>query len=1016
MREAIAASGRKQAARGRQPRAKAPPLSAPGPATVHPAAMADKPLLVVGLGASAGGLQALEAFFSQVPPDCGVAFIVVTHLHPGHVSLLPELLAKFTPLRVQVATDGVTVEPNTVYMSVPESYLAILHGALHLMEPDEPGLLRLPIDCFFRSLAEDQKDRAIGIVLSGTGTDGTLGLKAIKGAAGMTMAQEPNSAKYSGMPISAIAAGLVDYILPVERLPRQLVAYIQGSYLVSAERLLTGEEALSEPLQKILVLLRARTGHDFSVYKTNTIRRRIERRINVHELPGPEQYLRPLRENPHEFDLLFKELLIGVTSFFRDSEAFKTLAGSVLPKLLASQPDNIPIRVWVAGCSSGEEAYSLAILLREGLDRLKKHLPVQIFGTDLEAEAIDAARAGIYPEGIERDVSPQRLARFFVKEPGGYRIRKEVRQWVIFAPQNVLKDPPFTRLDLVACRNLLIYLKAATQERLLALFHYALKPGGILFLGSSESLTGLSDHFVVMNKKWKLFARDGVAKDPALPAKFSPRTARAEVGPSEATDAAERVQKHLLSAMIERALLTRYAPASVTVNDRGDILYIHGRTGDYLEPAVGQPRLNLLEMAREGLRLELPSALRRAASQTGEVVLEGVPVKSSQGFASVRVTVTKLTAPESLRGLFLVTFQAEPAPQPPRGKGPRRPAPRLSGRLPELERELQSAKETLRSTVEQLQTSNEELKSTNEELQSTNEELQSANEELETSKEEMQSLNEELQTVNAQLQGKLDDLSQANDDMQNLLNSTSIATIFLDQELRIKRFTAEATKLVKLIPTDVGRPIGDLASNLQYDQLQADAAEVLCKLGTREKEVQTKGGEWRLVRLQPYRTAENVIEGLVVTFVDIHRLKTAEQAAQQARGYAESIVATVRAPLMVLDEQLCVVSANPAFYHAFKTNPREVERQLIYELGGGQWNVPALRTLLEKVLPQNTTFEGLRVDLDSPDLGQRTLLLNARRLKRESSAAEMILLAFEDVTPGRATEGSRRRRGKDLTA
>ncbi len=965
------------------------------------------PFFIVGLGASAGGLEALEKFFSHLPADTGLAFVVVTHLHPGHVSLLPELLGKCTRMRVVAASDGVVIEPNTVYMSLPDGYLALLHGTLHLMEPDEAGLLRLPIDYFFRSLAEDQKDKAIGIILSGTGTNGTLGLKAIKGTAGMTMAQAPDSAKYSGMPASAIGTGLVDYILPVEKLPQQLLAYAQGPYLSATEHELGGDETLSEPLQKILVLLRARTGHDFAVYKANTIRRRIERRINVHQLKGPLQYQRLLADNPHELDLLFQELLIGVTNFFRDPEAFAALAKSSVPQLLAARPDNTPVRVWVAGCSTGEEAYSLAMLLQECMDQLNRRFAVQIFATDLDHEAIDAARTGLYPEGIARDVDPKRLARFFVKEDGGYRIRKEIRELVIFAPQSVLKDPPFTKLDLITCRNLLIYVKPAAQERLLAMFHYALKPGGILFLGSSESITGLSDHFEVMNKKWKIFTRKDTTLRQALPDGFATPATKGKAIAGDPGDVVDRTRKQLLSTMIEKTLLTRYAPASVIVNDRGDILYIHGRTGDYLEPATGQPRLNILEMAREGLRLELPSALRRAATQKGEVVHEGVRVKTNGSYASVRLTVIKLTEPESVRGLLLVTFATEPAgkisaPAKKTSRGAKMSSP--PGRVPELERELQYTKETLQSTVEELQTSNEELKSTNEELQSTNEELQSANEELETSKEEMQSLNEELQTVNAQLQGKLDDLAQANDDMQNLLNSTAIATIFLDQKLNIKRFTAEATKLVKLIPSDVGRPIGDLASNLQYDQLQADAAEVLRKLNSKEKEVQTRDGEWRQVRIHPYRTTENVIEGLVVTFVDINRVKLAELVARQARADAESIVDTVREPLLVLDEKLCVVSANRAFHQVFKTADRELAQRSIYKIGDGQWDIPALRHLLEEILPAKSTFTDFKVVHNFPGLGPKVLLLNARRLKREAGAAEMILLAFEDVTAGRDAE------------
>jgi two-component system, chemotaxis family, CheB/CheR fusion protein len=1007
-----------RSSREKKSRTKDPVKAGVGPAAILRAPVAIKPFPIVGLGASAGGLEALEKFLSHVPPDCDIGYVVVTHQHPGHTSLLPELLGKCTRMRVQVAANGVAVRPNTVYLSPSEGYLAILHGTLHIMEPDEAGLLRLPIDYFFRSLAEDQKEKAIGIVLSGTGTDGTLGLKAIKGATGMTMAQEPDSAKYSGMPSSAIATGLVDYVLPVERLPQRLIAYAQGPYL-AANELEPGDDGLSEPLQKILLLLRARTGHDFFVYKASTIRRRIERRINVHQLPGPQQYQRLLQENPHELDLLFKELLIGVTHFFRDAEAFNALAKTVVPKLLASHPAEAPVRVWVAGCASGEEAYSLAMTLQEGMDKLKKRFPVQIFGTDLDDEAIHVARVGFYPEGIARDVRPQRLGRFFIKEDGGYRIKKEIREMVIFAPQNVLKDPPFTKLDLVTCRNLLIYVKSAAQARLLSLFHYALKPGGVLFLGTSESITGLGDHFTVMNKKFKIFERKDAGAGSARPPEFAMTDIKPDARPADPGDVGERTRNHLLSALIEKTLLTRYAPASVIVNDRGDILYIHGRTGDYLEPSTGQPRLNILEMAREGLRLELPSALRRAATQKSEVVREHVRVRTNGHFSSVRLTVAKLTEPESVRGLLLVTFSTEPAAKIPaaaRKTSLRTKAPLSRGHVSDLERELQYTRETLQSTVEELQTSNEELKSTNEELQSTNEELQSANEELETSKEEMQSLNEELQTVNAQLQGKLDDLAQANDDMQNLLNSTNIATIFLDQNLRIKRFTAEATKLVKLIPSDVGRPIGDLASNLHYDGLEADASEVLRKLGFKEKEVQTRDGEWRQVRIHPYRTMDNVIDGLCITFVNINQLKSAELAIQHARDFAENIVATVRKPLMVLDEKMVVVSANPAFYSTFKTAARDVEHRLIYQLGDGQWNIPALRKLLEEILPRNTVFEGFKVEHEFPVIGERTMLLNARRLKGESGAPGMILLAFEDVTPGRGAEAKSSRSRKDSMA
>jgi two-component system CheB/CheR fusion protein len=965
---------------------------------------------VVGLGASAGGLEALEKFFAHVAPSCGIGFVVVTHQHPGHTSLLPELLRKCTRMRVLAAVDGVAVEPNCVFMSPAEGYLAILNGRLHVMEPDEPGLLRLPIDYFFRSLAEDQKEKAIGIVLSGTGTDGTLGLKAIKGAGGMTMVQEPASAKYSGMPSSAIGTGLVDYVLRAEQIPAQLGAYAQGPYLASVSREAVSEGRLSEPMQKINVLLRARTRHDFSAYKANTIRRRIERRINVHQLTGAEQYLRFLKENPHELDLLFRDLLIGVTSFFRDPEAFEALAKAALPGILAERPEGGALRVWAPGCASGEEAYSLAMVLREQMDRAKQGMTAQVFATDLDHKAIETAREGLYPEGIARDIRPQRLGRFFVKANNGYRIKKEIREMVIFAAQNVLKDPPFTKLDLLVCRNLLIYLQPEAQERVLSLFHYALNPEGVLFLGPSESVSGMSDHFAALDKKWRIYRRKEPVGGLPVPARFAAALPGREATPRGESEAAGRGQKLHLSVLLEKTLLNRYAPACVIVNDRGDILHIHGRTGDYLEPASGQPRLNILEMAREGLRIDLAAALRRAAAQDAPVVHGGVRVRTNGDFAAVRLTVTKLSEPESIRGLLLVAFQTEPAAE----KGQRaarkpasRPAKAPAGRVLELEHELQYAKETLQSTVEELETSNEELKSTNEELQSTNEELQSANEELETSKEEMQSLNEELQTVNAQLQAKVDDLARTGDDMQNLLNSTEVATIFLDQELRIKRFTPEARKLVNLIPSDTGRPLADLAWNLRYDELQADAAEVLRTLVFKEKEVQTKEGAWRQVRILPYRTTDNLIDGLVMTFVNINRGKQAEEAAQQARAYAESVVATMREPLLVLDEGLRVVSANPSFYRTFARSAKEVERELIYELNEGQWDIPGLRRLLEDVLPKNSAFEDFEVEHDFPGLGRKALVLNARRLEQESGRPGMILLAIEEVKARAAAEQTR---------
>ncbi len=649
-------------------------------------------------------------------------------------------------------------------------------------------------------------------------------------------------------------------------MPKQLVAYALGPYLATAAAAQVAELPAA-PLQKVFVLLRTRTGHDFSGYKSNTIRRRIERRMNLHQIKSPTQYVRYLQENAHEIDLLFKELLISVTSFFRDAEAFEALAKSALPAVLASLPETEALRVWVPGCATGEEVFSLAILIRECLASMKQHCEVQIFGTDLDSAAIDAARNSKYPEGIAAEVSRQRLARYFVHEGGSYRVHKEIRDMTIFAVQNVIKDPPFTKLDLISCRNVLIYLNADVQKRLLPIFHYALRPGGLLLLGPSENIGSAADLFDVVDKRWKIYRRKETTRSIHPTSAFPSTRVTATIGPPDAP-ATRSPKDSNIAAIVERTLLGRFAPASVVVNGQGDVVYIHGRTGAYLEPAAGKPRANLLSMAREGLQLELAAVLREAAAHDREVRREGVRVKSNGGFVRVGLSAWKLHEPESVEGLLLVAFRPDAAPAESAGSGSRDRS-RGSSRARMLEHELQSAKDSLRSTIEEVETTNQELKSTNEELQSTNEELQSANEELQTSKEEMESLNEELATVNTELQLKVEELSRAGDDMRNLLNSTQIATIFLDRAMRIRRFTEEAKKLINLIPTDVGRPIADLSSRLEDEALVDDCQAVLDTLIFKERTVRANSGRWYLMRIVPFRTAENVIDGLVLTFADI---------------------------------------------------------------------------------------------------------------------------------------------------
>ena len=846
---------------------------------------------IVGIGASAGGLEAFEDFFAHIDPQTGMAFVVVSHQHPGHTSVLPELLRKCTSMDVLQVTDQIKVKPNCVYLNPPGKNIAIFNGTIHVSDTVGSRGLSLPIDFFFRSLAEDQRDRAICIILSGTGTDGTLGLRAVKGESGMVMVQLESSAKFTGMPGSALSTGLVDYTLPPSQMPEQLIKYVKGHFLSATSIEQKVEPSVNEVMQKIFLQLRNRTGHDFSGYKTNTTRRRIERRMNVHHINNPKHYLQYLQENPQEADVLFKELLIGVTAFFRDVDAFKDLKDKVIPNLLKSKPKDSSLRVWVPGCASGEEVYSLGILFDECQSKLHTQVHIQIFGTDLDPHAIDIARAGLYPEGIVADVSASRLKTYFDKEDSNYRIRKSIREMVIFAPQNVIKDPPFTKLDFISCRNLLIYLEADLQKRLFNLFHYALKQGGQLFLGNSESLGSNTHLFQPINKKWRFFSRKSIA--PVLPgAKYAGIFTKPLIdGVYHSADVRNKADKLVpatdIQDLMEKHLLSNYAPASVVVDDRGGVYYIHGRTGAYLEPSPGKPNHNIMSMAREGLKIELATALRKAHNQVKPVELKDVLIKNNGGSVAINLKVQKIIEPEQLQGLFLIVF--EPVTGETHSGKNKKPVSMKSkagssAREEKLKKELQYTKESLQSTIEELETTNEELKSTNEELQSTNEELQSSNEEIETSKEEMQSLNEELQTTNAELQAKIEHFSIANDDMKNLLNSTNIATIFLDNDLNVKRFTTEAKSIINLIASDIGRPVSDIVSKLKYDNLVKDCRQVLKTLVFKEFEVQTKDGLWYRLRIFPYRTSENKIDGLVATFIDINELKKTEQKLRALRS------------------------------------------------------------------------------------------------------------------------------------
>lgn len=852
---------------------------------------------IVGIAASAGGLAALEQFLSHLPPECGMAIVVVQHRDPHNEGMLVALLQRQTPLPVAQAFDQMTVEPNHVYVIPPGQDMSLMHGVLHLFEPTESRGLRLPIDFFFKSLADDRQHNSIGVVLSGMGSDGTLGLRAIRQAGGATFAQTPASAQFDSMPRSAIDADAVDAVAPADELPAKVMAFVKRIRLVGdvqAQIEAEFQRTAAGFLDKLLVLLRTHTGHDFSAYKKNTIMRRVERRMGLHQLPRIDDYLRYVRENPKEIELLLGELLIGVTSFFRDAQVWEQVRSDVLPALRENQPDGSLLRAWVAGCASGEEAYSLAMLFREsqdGLDEAKRH-KLLIIASDIDKDAIARARAGIYPAGIATDVSEARLKRFFVADAAGYRISNDIREMVIFAEHNIIFDPSFTKIDFLSCRNLLIYLEAGLQDKLLHLFHYSLNPGGFLLLGSSESVGAVSTLFAPLPGQSRIYRRLNVPSRllPAtLPTTFDASSSqlagvefRGRGAPGVAPD---------LQLLVEQLVLNQHAPAALLVSAKGDVLYISGRTGKYLEPAVGKPNPNLFAMAREGVKNALNEAFYLALREHKVTTVRRIRIDRTSPAQYVDVVVQPLTEPVVLAGTVLIVFRDLAAP---RLRKPRTQANGMKGenqRIEDVLQELQHAREDARCTREEMQTSQEELKSTNEELQSTNEELQSTNEELTTSKEEMQSMNEELQIINSELQHKVTEVSRASNDMRNLLDTTEIAVLFLDDTLHVRRFTPSTGKVFKLIPGDAGRSITDIVCDLDYPGLKSDALDVLRTLVFKETDVPATDARWFRVRIMPYRTQDNRIDGLVITFTDISTSKRLEAALHDAQTRLQAATA-----------------------------------------------------------------------------------------------------------------------------
>ena len=927
-----------------------------------------------------------------MPAESGMAFVLVQHLDPTHESLAAEVIGRYTAMPVVQVGGETSVKANHVYVIPPGKYLSIGRGSLQLIPPVEPGGIRMSIDLFLRTLAADAGERAIGIVLSGTGTDGTLGLQAIKAAGGMSIVQDPATAQYDGMPSSAIAAGAVDQVLPPERMPEAVLRFLGHSYVRSGPEGPTPAEPARSHLHDILSVLHERAKFDFRGYKKSTLQRRIHRRMGLRHVERIADYVHLLTSDPVEVKALFEDLLIRVTSFFRDPDAWRVLQEDVIRPLVERKEAHAALRAWVPGCATGEEAYSLGISLIEAVQAARKSCAVQVFASDVDHGALELARAGLYPEVITADLTPERLQRFFVPEGHTCRVVKELREVMSFAPQNLVADPPFSRLDVISCRNLLMYFEPEAQRRVLSLLHFALAEGGYLFLGSAETIDHHAGLFEVVSKKWRIYRRVGPTRHDQVqfPIALAPAAGRLPEPPPGRPNASRLV------GAVQHLLVERHAPACVVISRKHEVLFFSGPTHDYLVQPGGPPTQDLMALTRDGVQGKLRAAVRQAIEQGAPVTLAGVHVRRGGAYHRVRVTVEPLKISRDTEGLLLVSFADEPSGGPP---VPPAIAAASEGQEPlvrQLEHELTTTRESLHSTIEELQGSNQELRVANEEVMSANEELQSTNEELQTSKEELQSLNEELSTVNAQLGSKVAELEQTNDDLDNLLASTNVPTLFLDAQIRVRRFTPNATRLFSLIPSDVGRPIGDITTRYEDPDLLPDAEAVLAGLAPVTREVEAHAGRRYIRQVLPYRTQHKGIEGIVVTFSDV-----AAEALLEARLFSEAIVDTMREPLLVLDADLRVQSANPSFYHTFQLSPDAVMGRPLNEVGGQEWDIPRLRALLGEILPGSAVMTDFEVEHEFAKIGRRTMLLNARILRRGGGRPDLILVAIDDVTERR---------------
>ncbi len=957
------------------------------------------PFPIVGIGASAGGLEAFGQLLSAIPPDSDMAFVLVQHLDPHHESMLAEILSPLTKMPVVTVRDGMQIEPNKVYVIPPNTSMVLDNSHLHLARR-EAGL-HLPIDIFFCSLANVQGSRAIGVVLSGNASDGSVGLRAIKAECGLTFAQEESTARFSGMPRNAAATGAVDFVLCPADIGKELAQLGHHRYLIPARPGNAESETLPDgdgDLRKVFALLTAATTVDFSHYKPTTVRRRIGRRMMVLRIETLSEYARYAEHHPDELRELYRDLLISVTSFFRDPESFESLSKLFRKLLDGNVQRSDPIRVWVPGCATGEEVYSLAISLNELIHEMQLTLPIQLFGTDISELALERARKGIYSEIIQENVSPERLRRFFAKIDSGYQIVKAIRENCVFARHDLTKDPPFSRVDLLSCRNLLIYLDTATQRRVLPIFHYALKPTGLLLLGSAETTGAAGDLFAPVNKQCSIYARKpGPARHAFDTGAGIPN---GESRPLMRVPAASGID---LQTRLDRLIQNKYSPDSVLVDSELKILQFRGHTSPYLDPTPGDASLNLLRMAREGLVLPLRRVIKAAFESQHSVKERGVILERDGTQDEIVLEVTPVPGETPGEQYCLVVFK--PGEQ---SRSNMRSLENSSSVLAseethaaQLERELAETREYLRNLTEDYEAHAEELRAANEEARSANEELQSTNEELGTTKEELQSANEELTTINEELQNRNGELSSTNSDLKNLLAAVSAAILMVDSDLRVRRFNTVAEKLLQLGPIDIGRPVGHLRGQIKTPDLENQIRKVIETLHTAEEHVQDNDGHWYSVIARPYRTVDDRIAGAVITLQDIDPLKRGLEAAEEARDYAEGMIETVREPLVVLDADLRVLRATPAFYETFLVSREETQGRFLYDLGNGQWNRRRLRELIGSALFRNEPFQDYEVEHDFPHIGRRTMRLNARRIPRQDAQHRTLLLAIEDVTARR---------------